>query len=116
MQQIVAGMTELNERAQNAEARATEGERQAQATQQGLARSQAVVKGKGKDAATTGARDRHVCVEVPASAARRRGRQVERMGSSFFAVGLDVFFGVALAEVFERFSNHPGPGAHFVEV
>ena len=51
MQQILAGMSEWNERVQNAEARATEPERQAQATQQELARSQAGVKGKGKVAA-----------------------------------------------------------------
>ena len=48
--QILAGMNELNERVQN-EARATEAERQAQATQQELARSQAGVKGKEKGAA-----------------------------------------------------------------
>ena len=40
----------MNERVQNAEARATEAERQAQATQQELSRSQAGVKGKGKSA------------------------------------------------------------------
>ena len=40
MQQILAGMNELNERVQSAEARATEAERQAQATQQELVRSQ----------------------------------------------------------------------------
>ena len=51
MQQILAGMNELNERVQNAEARATEAERQAQATQQELARSQAGVLGKGWSAA-----------------------------------------------------------------
>ena len=51
MQQILAGMNELNEKVQNAEARATEVERQAQATQQELARSQAGVQGKGKGAA-----------------------------------------------------------------
>ena len=57
MQQILAGINELNERVQNAEARATEAERQAQATQQELTRSQAVVKA-GEDcssATTTGA-------------------------------------------------------------
>ena len=47
MQQIIAGMNELNEKVQNAEARATEAERQAQATQQGLTRAQAEMKGKG---------------------------------------------------------------------
>ena len=48
MQQILAGMNELNESVQNAEAPATETERQAQATQQDLIRSQAGVKGKVK--------------------------------------------------------------------
>ena len=48
MQQIVAGMNELNERVQSAEARATDAERQAQATQQELVRSKVGVKGKGK--------------------------------------------------------------------
>ena len=87
MHQILAGTNELNERVQNAEARATEAERQAQVTQQELARSQAGVKGEKCSTATaTGARDRRVCVEVPASAVRRRGRQVERMGSSFSQV------------------------------
>ena len=74
MQQILAGMNVLNERVQNAVARATEAERQAQATQQEFARSQAEVKGKGKEcssATTTGAGDRRVCVEVSASAVRR---------------------------------------------
>ena len=47
MQQILAGMNELNERVQGAEAGATKAERQAQATQQELARWQAGVKGKG---------------------------------------------------------------------
>ena len=51
MRQIVAGMNELNERVPNAEARATEAERQAQATQQERTRSQAGVKGKWKGAA-----------------------------------------------------------------
>ena len=37
MQQILGGMNELNERAQQAEASATEAERQAQATQQEFA-------------------------------------------------------------------------------
>ena len=45
------GMNELNQRIQNAEARATAAEGQAQATQQELPRSQAGVKGKGKSAA-----------------------------------------------------------------
>ena len=72
--QILDGMNELSERAQNVEARATEAERQAQATQQELARSQAGVKRKGEECSsstTTGGRDRRVCVEVSASAVRR---------------------------------------------
>ena len=51
MQQMLAGMHELNERVRTAEARATEAERQAQATQQEPVRSQARVKGKRKVAA-----------------------------------------------------------------
>ena len=80
MQQILAGMNELNERAQNTEARATEAERQAQGTQQELTRSQAGAKRKGRCAEvplTTRAKDWRVSIEVPASAVRRRGRQVE---------------------------------------
>ena len=46
--EVIAGMTELNERVQAAEARAVQGEWQAQATQQELMRSQAGLKGKGK--------------------------------------------------------------------
>ena len=51
MQQILAGMNELNQMVQKAEARATEAERQAPATQLELARSQLGVKGKEKGAA-----------------------------------------------------------------
>ena len=69
MRQILAGTSELNERVQNAEARATEAERQAQV------KGAAVLLQKR-------ARYRRVCVDVPASAVRKRGRQVERMGSS----------------------------------
>ena len=63
-------MNELNERVQNAEARATEAERQAQATQQELVRSLAGVKGKVKGAAVPLQQEQgiDVCVEVPASA------------------------------------------------
>ena len=51
MQQTLAGMNDLSERVQNAEARAAEAEQQAQATQHELTRSQAGVKGKEKGAA-----------------------------------------------------------------
>ena len=47
MQQVVAGMSELNERFLAAEASAAEAERQPQATQQELMRSQAGAKRKG---------------------------------------------------------------------
>ena len=51
LQQIFDGMNELNERVQHAEARATEAEKQAQATQQEFGRSQhAGAKGKGEGA------------------------------------------------------------------
>ena len=59
-QQIFAGMNELNERGQNAEARATEGEREVQATQQELEGSQAGVKGKGKSAAVPPQQERGI--------------------------------------------------------
>ena len=74
--QILDGMNELSERVQNLEAGATEAEGQAQATQQELARSQAGVKRKGEErssSATTGGRDRRVCVEASASASQRIG-------------------------------------------
>ena len=69
-QQVLAGMNELNERVQDAEARATEAEPQAQATQQELERRKLEGKERGKvqQCGYTGARDRRVCVEVPASA------------------------------------------------
>ena len=94
MQQILAGMSELNERVQNAKAPATEAEQQAQATQQELARSQAGVEGKGKGAAVPLQQEQGigVCVEAPASAVRRRGRQVERMGSSFSQLVWTIFW------------------------
>ena len=74
MQQLLAGMIELNERARVAEARPTDAEQQAQATQQELARSQqAGAKGMGAscDCTAAGATDRRVRVEAPASAVRR---------------------------------------------
>ena len=104
MQQILAGMNELNETVQKDEARATEAERQAPATQQEFARSQVGVKGKERgcrSAITTGARDWRVCVEAPASAVRRRGRQVERMGSSFSQMVLTIFLVVR----WQKFTN-----------
>ena len=84
--QLFAGMDELNERVQNAEARATEAERQAQATQQELARSHAGVKGYGKGAAVPFEREQGIGARLHRStslAFERRGRQVERLGSSF---------------------------------
>ena len=49
MQQVIAGMTELNERKLATAARAAKAERQAQVTKHELMRSQARAKGKGKD-------------------------------------------------------------------
>ena len=101
MEQI-PGMNELNERLQNAEARATEAERQAQATQQELARSQAGVKGKNV---------RHCHYNKKGSARLRRSTSHSRSkasttsgenGLAFFAVGLDDFFGDALAAIYEH--------------
>ena len=74
MQQILAGMSELNESVQNAEVRTTETERQAQATQQELARSQAGVKGKGKGAAVPLQQD---CMKILITAGVRTPRRCE---------------------------------------
>ena len=95
IQQILVGMNELNERGQNAESVATEAERQGQATQQELARSQPGLEGEEEDcssATTTRAGDRRVRLEVSASDVRRRGGQVVRMGSSFSQLVWRVFF------------------------
>ena len=100
MQQILAGMNELNKRVQNAEARATEAERETQASQQELARSQAGVKGRGRVQQCHHNRSRRP------SAVRRRGRQVERLGE-LFAVGLDDFFGGALTEILRTRGRTP---------
>ena len=88
--QILAGMTELNERVQN-EARATEAERQAQATQQELARSQAGVKGKEKGAA------------VPL-------QQAQGIGAS------GRFFGGALADFYEHIEGHSNDSATILDL
>ena len=62
MQQILAGVNELNERVHNAEARATGAERPAQATQQEFARSQqAGAKGKGNIAAVPLQQEQGIC-------------------------------------------------------
>ena len=86
MQQILAGTNELHERVQNAEARATEAERQAQETQQELARSQAGVNVKEIGAAVPSQQEQGIgafCVKVPASAVRVRGRQGARVFRSW---------------------------------
>ena len=100
MQQILAGMSELNERVQNAEAWATESERQAQATQQELARSQAGVKGneQGHYNRSKGS------ARVRRSTSLSRSKAVTTSGENwleFFAVGLDVFLVVR----WQRFTN-----------
>ena len=70
MQRLLVGMSELNERVRAAEARATDAERQAQATQQEVARSPQAGSerdGTSRSSNATEAWDRRVRVEVPAS-------------------------------------------------
>ena len=116
MQQILAGMTELNERAQNAEARATEGERQAQATQQGLARSQAVVKGKGKQCHYNRSKG-SARLRRSTSLSRSKARTTSgENGLEFFRSWSGRFFGVALAEVFEHVEGYRNDSATILDL
>ena len=68
-----------------------------------------------QSATTTGTRDRRVCVEVPASAVRRRGRQVEKMGSSFSQLVWTIFGG-ALAEIYEHVDGHRNDSATILDL
>ena len=61
MQQILAGMNELNERVQSVEARETDAERQARTTQQELVRLQTGAKGKGKGEAMPLQQEQRIC-------------------------------------------------------
>ena len=92
MQQIFAGMNELNERVQNAEAQATEAERQAQATQQELARSQAGVYNRSKG-----------------SARLRRSTSLSRSKAGRF-------WGGALSEIDEHVQGHRNDSAIILDL
>ena len=107
MQKILAGMNELNERVQNAKAERRK-----------LSGIAAIwIEGKGEEcssATTTGTGDRRIFVKVPASAARRRERQVERMGSSFSQLIWTVFGG-ALADICEHVEGHCNDSATILD-
>ena len=113
MQQILAGMNELNERVQNAEAWATEAERQAQATQQELARSQAGVKGKEKCAAGPLQQEQGIgaCASKyqpqPFEGGDDKWRELARVFRSWSGR----FFGGALAEIYELVEEHRNDSA-----
>ena len=118
MQQILAGMIELNERVQSAEARATEAERQAQATQQELARSHARAKGKANGAA------------VPLRQEQGIGAFASKYQPQLFESEDDKwrewvrvlrswsrrFFGVALAEIYEHVERHRNDSATILDL
>ena len=91
MQQILASMNELNDRAQNAEARATEAEQQAQATQQELVRSKAGVKFEGED---------------------DKWREWARVFRSWSGR----FFGGALAEIHQHVEGHRNDSATILDL
>ena len=93
MQQILAGMNELNERVQNSEVQATEGEREAQATQE-LARSQAGVKGIGAFASKY--------EPQPSEGEDDKWREWARVCRSWSGR----FFCGALAEIYEHVEGH----------
>ena len=63
----------------------------------------------------TGAGDRRICVEVPASAVPGRGRQVERMGSSFSHMVWTIFGG-ALPETYKHVDGHRNDSATILDL
>ena len=91
MQQVIAGMTDLSERILATEVRAAEAERQAQATQQELMRSQARAKGKRKDVTVSPQQKQGSArLRRNASLCRLKARMTSgKNGLEFFAVGLD---------------------------
>ena len=107
MLQIFAGMNELSEGAQNAEARATEAERQAQATQQECARRVSERK-KGKSAAVPPQQEQ----EIGAFASKYQPQPFEgeddkwREWARVFRRWSGRFFGGALAEIYEDVEGH----------
>ena len=109
MQQILAGMNELNERVQNAEARATEAEQHAQATQQELVRSQAGVKGMGKGAAVPPQQEQGIgtfASKYQPQPCEGEAYKWRENGLGFFRSWSGRFFGGALAEIYEHIEGH----------
>ena len=115
MQQILAGMNELNERVQNGEARATEAERrQAHATQQELARSQAGVKGKGKNAAVYNRSRGSTCLRRSISL---KGEDDNwREWTRVFRSWSGRFFGGAVAAIRDHGGGHRNGSATIIDL
>ena len=119
MQQNLAGMNDLNERVQNAEARSTQAERQAQATQQELAQSQAGVKGRGR-------RVQQCHYNRSKGSARlRRNTSLSRVEGEddkwrewarVFRSRSGRFFGGALAEIYEHIEAHRNESATILDL
>ena len=117
VQQILAGMNELNQRIQNAEARATAAERQAQATQQELARSQAGVKGKGKSAAVLQQQEQEIafaskCQAQPFEGADDKWRDWARG----FRSKSGRFFGGPLTKFYGHVEGHRNDSATIIDL
>ena len=118
MQQILACMNVLNERVQNAEAGATEAKRQAQATQQELARSQSGVTGKEKGAAVPLQQEQGIgafaskCPPQPFEGEYDKWRDWARDFRSWSGR----FFGGALSEIYEHVKGHRTDSATILDL
>ena len=111
-------MNELNDRLQNAEAQATESERQAQATQHELARSQAGVKGEEKGAAVPLQQEQGIGAFAskyqpqPFKGEDDKWREWARVFRSWSGR----VFGGALAEIYEHVEGHRNDSATIVDL
>ena len=109
---------ELNERVRSAEARASEAERQAQATQQELVRSQAGVKGKGKGAAMPlqhwSKGSAHLCRST--SLSRSKARTTSGETGLYFSQLVWTVLGGALAEIYEHVEGHCDDSATILDL
>ena len=108
MQQLLAGMIELNERARVAEARPTDAEQQTQATQQELARSQQAG-AKGREEVVTALQPEQ---RIGAFASKHQPQPFEgeddkwRAWAGVFRSWSGRFVGGTLAEFYEHVERH----------
>ena len=103
MQQILAGMSKLNQRVQNAK---TEAERQDQATQQELARSQAGSDRKGERCSSVLQQEQGIGAFASESQPFEGEDDKWREWARVFHSWSGRFFGGALAEIYEHVEGH----------